>query len=355
MFRETGHLSNSWIVGLRKRAFACTGRIVLTDGADARVIAAARGIVESSLIRPVLIGPMASLLPQLKKLGILSRVDVYDPAHDPRQSRLVELLATRFEARNKAIPEVEALRTLANAPVYCGMLLVESGIADGLLGGAAIPTASVIRAAIQVIGVDPRHPVVSGAFAMLLCKQLPAGQDMLIFSDVAVIPNPRADQLASIAINTAHTSRVFLQDEPIVALLSFSTYGSAEDPSVEKVRTALQLLREQAPTLRVDGELQADAALIPEISQRKAPGNSVQGQANILVFPNLDASNIAYKLVERISGATALGVLLSGLAKPVNDLSRGCSSDDIINMVAITALQASLRQASEDDQSELSA
>jgi len=224
------------------------------------------------------------------------------------------------------------------------MLLVQAGLADGLVGGAAIPTATVIRAGIQVVGVNPAHPVVSGAFVMLLCEALPAGQDVLIFSDAAVIPNPNAEQLAAIAITTAHTARAFLEEEPTIALLSFSTHGSAEDVAVYKVREALHLVRKYAPELQVDGELQADAALIPEISLRKAPTNTIQGKANILIFPNLDASNIAYKLVERIAGATALGVILSGLAKPVNDLSRGCTTDDIVNMVAVTALQAAAQR-----------
>lgn len=337
---------NSYIAGLRKRAFAYPARIVLTDGADARVLAAARTLVAESAIGLVLVGSTATILPEIKKLGIAGAVDIYDPDQDQRQGRLVELLRTRFEQRGKAVPPAAQLRDMAAQPTYCSMLLVQSGLADGVLGGAALPTASVIRAGIQVVGVDPVHPLVCGATIMLLTQPLPAGQDVLVFSDTAVIPNPNAEQLASIAINTAYTAKAFLEQEPILALLSFSTQGSAEDASVSKVRAALQCIRQQMPTLRVDGELQADAALVPEISLRKAPDNYVQGRANVLIFPNLDASNIAYKLVERISGATALGIILSGLAKPVNDLSRGCSAEDIVNMIAVTTLQAAQLKAS---------
>jgi phosphate acetyltransferase len=340
MMKEQTEVFSPYIARLRARAFSHPMRIVLTDGADKRVLAATRTLVQESALRPILVGQAASIYPQLERMGIAGQVDVYDPSEDPRQHDFVDILRSRLEKRGKTIPDQSMLSAMASEPIYSGMLLIQAGLADGLVGGATSPTATVLRASIQVVGVDPERPVVSGAFAMLLAEQLPAGQDAIVLGDVAVVPNPSAEQLASIAINTAQVAHAVLGEEPIAALLSFSTYGSAQDTSVEKVREALQLVRNRAPALRVEGELQADAALIPEVSSHKAPGNAIQGQANVLIFPNLDAGNIAYKMVERIGRATALGVILSGLAKPVNDLSRGCSASDIVNMVAVTALQA---------------
>ena len=315
-------------------------RIVLADGTDTRVLAAARTLVTASTIRPILVGSERLLLPQLEQMGLAGKVELYDPGQDPRQNDLVDLLESRLKMCGKVIPARSVLSTMASEPTYSGVLLVQAGIADGMVGGASVPTSAVIRAGIQIVGVDPQRPVVSGSFAMLLAERLPAGQDAIVLGDTAVVPNPSAEQLASIAINTAQVAQTVLGIDPIVALLSFSTYGSATDVSVARVREALRLIRNRMPELRVDGELQVDAALIPEISAHKAPGNTVQGQANVLIFPNLDAGNIAYKMLERVGRATALGVILSGLTKPINDLSRGCSASDIVNMVAVTALQA---------------
>jgi phosphate acetyltransferase len=346
MLKEQAEVFSPHIARLRERAFASTMRIVLTDGVDERVLAATRTLVQESTLRPILIGQAASILPQLQLLGLTGKVDVYDPGEDPRQHELIHLLRSQLEQRGKVIPDPSVLSAMVSEPIYTGLLLLQAGLADGLVGGATIPTATLLRASMQVVGVDPQRPVVSGAFALLLAEQLPVGQDAIVVGDAAVVPNPSAEQLASIAINTAQVAQAVLAEEPIVALLSFSTYGSAQDASVAKVREALQLVRKRAPSLRIEGELQVDAALIPEISVHKAPGNTVQGQANVLIFPNLDAGNIAYKMVERIARATALGVILSGLAKPVNDLSRGCSAHDIVNMVAVTALQAAQQTAS---------
>lgn len=325
---------------LRYRAARHEQRIILTDGEDPRILLAVRNLQRFSRLQFVLVGRTAPILSQAQSLGIADTIEIYDPASSPLQSQLAQLLRVRLERRDKPLPDPEALERMALDPTYAGILLLKAGLADGMVGGARVPTGQVIRAAIQVVGVDPKNPVVSGAFIMLLPEPLPAGQNALVFADSAVIPQPDAEQLVAITLNTARLTRAILGQEPVVALLSFSTHGSSQDPSITKMVTALQLIRQQAPELCVDGEMQLDAALIPEISASKAPGNQVKGRANVLIFPNLDAGNIAYKLLERVGHATALGVILSGLAMPINDLSRGCSVDDIINIIAVTTLQS---------------
>jgi phosphate acetyltransferase len=354
-FLEGGEGIAKSIEHLRHRAATGGQRIILTDGEDSRILAAVGNFQRFSNLQFLLVGQTSIILPQAKRSGIVKRVEIYDPLRDPRQAQLTQLLRFQFEKRGKPVPDATTLNRMALDPTYAGALLLKSGLADGMVGGANVPTANVIRAGLQVVGVDRENPVVSGSFIMLLPDKLPAGQNALVFADAAVIPQPNAEQLASITINTARITTAILGQEPIIALLSFSTQGSAEDPSVTKIVSTLQLVRQQAPHLCIDGEMQLDAALIPEISASKAPGNLVKGRANVLIFPNLDASNIAYKLLERVGRATALGVILSGLAMPINDLSRGCSIDDVMNMIAVTALQSPQRSTHDSEGQLLSA
>ena len=314
--------------------------VVLPESYDDRMIQAAGQIVGDGLAKVVLLGEPAALQAKAKELGAsLDGVELIDPKTSPALNGYVdELVALR--AKKGMTPDQAREILTADDKLFYGAMMVRKGDAGGMVAGAFNTTGDVLRAAFQVIGTAPGIRTVSSVFLMVTKNTTFGENGVLCFADCAVNPKPDAQALAEIAISTAASCKSFLGVDARVAMLSFSTKGSASHGDVDKVLEALKIAKAAAPDLQIDGELQADAALLPKVGEKKAPGSPVAGKANTLIFPDLDAGNIGYKLVERVAGAEAVGPIIQGLAKPVNDLSRGCSVDDIVSVSAITAVQA---------------
>ncbi len=324
---------------IRERAKKNPKVIVLPEGEEPRMIEAAKTITEEGLAHLIFLGREEKVKSLARERGInfSEKIEIIDPKNSEKLKRYAE---SYYQLRkDKGLTRDEAYQLLQD-PLYFGALMVYHGEADGLVAGSINATGDVFRPALQTIKTAPGIQIVSSCFIMVVPDCPYGDKGVMIFADCAINPDPTAEQLADIAIAAAETGKILIGMEPRVAMLSFSTKGSAKHPLVDKVIEATKIAQGKKPDLLIDGELQADAALIPSIGERKAPNSKIAGKANILVFPDLQAANIAYKLVERLAKAEAIGPITQGMRKPINDLSRGCSAEDIVNVVAITVLQA---------------
>lgn len=324
---------------IKAKAKSHNKRIVFPEGLEERTLKAADELLKEGIARIILLGNEKAVMAEAEKAGLahISRADIIDPLSHEKKEDYIDLMVEL--RKHKGLTKDYASKLIED-PLYLGTLMIKNGDADGEVAGAMNATGDVLRPAFQYVKTLPGISVVSGAFIMIL-KDREFGEDgIIIFADCAVHPDPTERELAEIAVSTAGTTRAIAGFEPRVAMLSFSTMGSAKHEMVDKVINATKLAREMEPGLQIDGELQADAAIIEAIGRKKAPESIIAGRANVLVFPSLDVGNITYKLVQRLAHAEAIGPILQGMAAPINDLSRGCSVSDIVNLAAITANQA---------------
>ena len=329
----------SAIEKIKAKARADVKHIVLPEGTEPRTVQASAKILKEGVARVTLLGNPEEVRKVAAETGTdLTGVAIIDPATSEKSAAYADLL---YELRKaKGMTPEQATELVTKNPLYYGAVMLKAGDADGMVAGAINSTGNVLRPALQIIKTAPGIKVVSSCFIMELPDPKWGDNGVMIFGDCAVIPNPTAEELAAIAIASAASGKQLVDINPRVAMLSFSTKGSAKHENVTKVQEATKLAHELAPDLQLDGELQADAALVESVGQLKSPGSTVAGHANVLVFPDLQAGNIGYKLVQRLAGAEAIGPIIQGLAKPVSDLSRGCSVDDIVSVVSITAVKA---------------
>lgn len=327
---------------IRENAKKLNKRIVLPEGLEDRTLQAANEVIAEGIAKIILLGNPNEIKNKAVSFGLknLDNALIVDPADHPKKDQYIDLMVEL--RKHKGLTRDEAAKLVEN-PLYLSTIMIKSGDADGEIAGAMNATGDVLRPAFQYVKTMPGISIVSGAFIMIVPDKKFGDDGILVFADCAVHPDPDEKELAEIAVATSHTARNIAGIDPRIAMLCFSTKGSAGHEMVDKVVNATRIVREMEPTLKVDGELQADAALIEAIAKKKAPGSTIAGHANVLIFPDLNAGNIAYKLVQRLANAEAIGPILQGLAAPINDLSRGCSVSDIVNMIAIASNQAGNR------------